>query len=546
MLAEFYEQAMMMNLATSEETRPWRALIADDQPDVLEALRLLLKGEGFQTDAVMSPAEVIEALRARNYDLLLMDLNYARDTTSGQEGLDLLNAVRALDDTLPIVVMTAWGSIELTVEAMRRGVRDFVLKPWENAKLVGTLRAQIEAGRALRHKEHLKTERRVIAQIVLEATELRAMLEMIAGRIHQALDRATAIFTRTPREHAFTRAVAVGVDERLAQLARMANREWHVDGSQPTHLSDVGVDEAQSAFSSNEPPALIVPIKVNNEIAGLLGVAGRHPGDGFDADDMKFLDAAAEQIASGISHFQLKSQERELAEARLIQERLLAKEIPQIRGCEIAAAWRPAHTVSGDYFDVLKFDEQRAAVCIADVSGKGMPAALLMSNVQAAVKAFAASDVAPAAICAKLNRVVCGNIADDRFITFFYALLDSHRKSFTYANAGHCQPMLVRASGEVLRLDAGGLMLGPFPDLPFAQGEIQLQPGDRLLLFTDGITEANNGCDEEFDEARLIDTLVSNRALAAARLQEIVMEQVTEFCGGDFHDDATLLTLSFD
>ena len=536
----------MMNVATSEEPRRWRALIADDQPDVLEALRLLLKGEGFQTDAVMSPAEVIEALQARDYDLLLMDLNYARDTTSGQEGLDLLNVVRALDDTLPIVVMTAWGSIELTVEAMRRGVRDFVLKPWENARLVTTLREQVEAGRALRHKEHLKTERRLIAQIVLEATEQRAMLEMIAGRIHHALDRATAIFTRSPREHAFTRAAAAGGDELMAPLARLANRDWHFDGGQSANLLGVAFDDGRDAYSSTEPPALIVPIKVNNEIAGLLGVAGRQPGDGFDADDMKFLDSAAEQIASGISHFQLKSQERELAEARLIQERLLPKVIPQIEGCEIAAAWRPARTVSGDYFDVLKFDEQRAAVCIADVSGKGMPAALLMSNVQAAVKAFAASDVAPATICAKLNRVVCGNIADDRFITFFYGLLDSRRKTFAYANAGHCQPMLVRADGAVLRLDVGGLMLGPFPDLPFEQGEIQLQPGDRLLLFTDGITEANNGCDEEFDEQRLIDTLVGNRALAAAQLQEAVMEKVSEFCGGDFHDDATLLALSFD
>src|SRR5205814_9556343 len=135
---------------------------------------------------------------------------------------------------------------------------------------------------------------------------------------------------------------------------------------------DGAFDEAQSGFSSNEPPALIGPIRVNNEIAGLLGVAGRHAGDGFDADDMKFLDAAAEQIASGISHFQLKSQERELAEARLIQERLLPKEIPHIQGCEIAGAWRPAHSVSGDYFDVLKFDEERGAVWIADVSGEGM------------------------------------------------------------------------------------------------------------------------------------------------------------------------------
>jgi FixJ family two-component response regulator len=536
----------MINLATSDESRRWRALIADDQPDVLEALRLLLKSEGFQTDAVMSPAEVIEALRARDYDLLLMDLNYARDTTSGQEGLDLLNAVRALDDTLPIVVMTAWGSIELTVEAMRRGVRDFVLKPWENARLVNTLRAQVEAGRALRHKEHLKTERRLIAQIVLEAADQSTMLGMIAGRIHHALERTTAIFTRAPREHAFTRAAAAGHSERLAQLAGMANREWRAEGDRPTNFSIAAFDEAQAAYSSTEPPALIVPIKVKNEIAGLLGVVGNHPADGFDADDLKFLDGVADQIASGISNFHLKSQERELAEARLIQERLLPKVIPQIEGCEIAAAWRPARAVSGDYFDVLKFGNRRAAVCIADVSGKGMPAALLMSNVQAAVKAFAASDVTPAAMCAKLNRVACGNISEERFITFFYGLLDAERQTFAYANAGHCPPMLVRAGGEVLRLDRGGLMLGPFPGLPFEQGEIELQPGDRLLLFTDGITEANNGCDEEFDETRLMEILVTNRGLAAARLQEIVMENVMEFCGGDFYDDATLLALSFD
>src|SRR5262249_20270280 len=158
------------------------------------------------------------------------------------------------------------------------------------------------------------------------------------------------------------------------------------------------------------------------EVAGLLCVAGGDCGraSGFDADEMKFLDAAAEQISLGIRNFRLKSQERELTEARLIQERLLPKDIPQISGCEIAAAWRPARTVSGDYFDVLKFDEQRAALCIADVSGKGMPAALLMSNVQAAVKAFAAGEVSPPAMCAKLNRVACGNIAEDRFITFFY------------------------------------------------------------------------------------------------------------------------------
>src|SRR5713101_4718659 len=112
-----------------------RVLVADDQPDVREALRLLLKGERFEIEAVASPAAVLTALESREYDAVLMDLNYARDTTSGQEGLDLLARIRSLDGTVPVIVMTAWGSLELAVEAMRRGAKDFIQKPWENARL---------------------------------------------------------------------------------------------------------------------------------------------------------------------------------------------------------------------------------------------------------------------------------------------------------------------------------------------------------------------------------------------------------------------------
>jgi DNA-binding NtrC family response regulator len=124
------------------------ALIADDHPDVLAALRLLLKGAGFQTEAANSPAGVLAALNERPYDVLLMDLNYTRDTTSGEEGLDLLARIRALDQTLPIIAMTAWGSIELAVEAMRRGVGDFIQKPWDNARLLQTI------ARATRSRTH--------------------------------------------------------------------------------------------------------------------------------------------------------------------------------------------------------------------------------------------------------------------------------------------------------------------------------------------------------------------------------------------------------
>src|SRR6059036_945571 len=140
------------------ETAPPRVLIADDQPDVLEALRLLLKGEGYKIESAGSPAAILEAIDADEFDAVLMDLNYARDTTSGQEGLDLLSQLRSHDQTLPVVVMTAWGSVEVAVEAMRRGARDFVQKPWDNARLLTILRTQVELGRALRRGQRLEAE----------------------------------------------------------------------------------------------------------------------------------------------------------------------------------------------------------------------------------------------------------------------------------------------------------------------------------------------------------------------------------------------------
>jgi DNA-binding NtrC family response regulator len=161
-----------------------RVLIADDQPDVLVALRLLLKGEGFEIESANSPAAILTALEHRDFDAVLMDLNYARDTTSGQEGLDLLCRIQALDSTLPVIVMTAWGSMELAVEAMRRGARDFIQKPWENARLLTVLRTQVELGSALRRGQRLETENRLLRAegrptLIAEAPSMRPVLELI-------------------------------------------------------------------------------------------------------------------------------------------------------------------------------------------------------------------------------------------------------------------------------------------------------------------------------------------------------------------------------
>jgi DNA-binding NtrC family response regulator len=164
---------------------PARILIADDQSDVVEALRLLLKAEGFRIESANSPGGALAALEAGDFDVVLMDLNYTRDTTSGQEGLDLLARIQATDSTLPVVVMTAWGTVDLAVEAMRRGARDFVQKPWENSRLLNIVRTQIELSRALRRGQRLEDENRLLRadggpSLIAESPTMQPVLELIS------------------------------------------------------------------------------------------------------------------------------------------------------------------------------------------------------------------------------------------------------------------------------------------------------------------------------------------------------------------------------
>ena len=388
----------MLNTAATQVPR---TLIADDQPDVLAALRLLLKGAGYQTEAADSPKAVLDALQQQKFDLLLMDLNYARDTTSGKEGLDLISQVHALDHDLPIVVMTAWATVDLAVESMRLGVRDFVQKPWENSRLLKKLRTQIEAGRERRHQHDQEAE-----------TQMR---------------------------------------ERQLRL--------------------------------------------------------------------------------------------ELEEAREIQRGLMPRRMPDLKGFSLASAWQPARTVSGDYLAAFKLSESHASLCVADVAGKGFPAALLMSNMQAALKSLASERTSPSELCGKLNQLMCGNTPLRKFVSCFYSDLDVSRRTLTYTNAGHNPPFLMRRNDECIRLDDGGCVIGAFVDSSYTQREVQLNEGDRLLLFTDGVTEARNESKEEFGEERLKDCLRAYRGRDAAELRTIILDEVAGFCGDNFDDDAALMVV---
>ena len=365
-----------------------RVLVADDQPDVLEALRWLLMGEGYEAQFVDSTEAVLDRLRLESFDLLLMDLNYSRDTTSGREGLALIPRVRQQDPALPIVVMTGWGSVDTAVEAMRLGAKSFVQKPWDDAALREIVGREIDEGRAARRQD--------------------------------------------------------------------------------------------------------------------------------------------------------RKQHREREEARLIQRALLPSVLPQTAGVRLAASWQPADGVGGDCFDIIS-SGPLLGVAIADVAGKGLPAALLMSNLQAAVRAFAQGGAEPAALCANVNRLLCRNMISGRFVTFCFAWIDGQAGALVYANAGHNPPLLLRPNGSTERLLDGGVVLGVFQDAVFTQSRVALSSGDRLLLYTDGITEAVDGDGVEFGEERLSCAARTAPDRSAEGIKDHVLAELAAFTGGTFGDDATLI-----
>lgn len=379
--------------------RPPCVLLADDEQGVLEALQLLLKLDGVEIETARSPKAVLQALSSRRFDLLVMDLNYGADTTSGLEGLDLVTKIRTLDDTLPMVAMTAWGSMELAIEAMRRGVGDFVLKPWDNGHMLSVIRSQIAQGQS----------RRLTRRLLLESEEV------------------------------------------------------------------------------------------------------------------------------------LRS---EVTEACEVQRHLMPKEFPLLDDYEFSAATRPARSLGGDYYDVFYRGDGAMALCIADVCGKGIPAALLMANLQATVQSAAVEEPRPGPFARRVNSAVCRNLSPGRFVTLFYCLLDIAGRRLSYTNAGHNAPILLRATGQVIRLDSSGPVLGVFNGLEYQESAVSIEPGDRLVLFTDGISEADNHAGEEFGEDRIIAILKETMGRSAGEIRNRTFDAVDEFSGGCLRDDATIVVMA--
>jgi sigma-B regulation protein RsbU (phosphoserine phosphatase) len=374
------------------EVRRKRVLVADDQADVLHAISLLLKLEGFESQTVMHPAAVLEAMGAASFDLLITDLNYTLDTTSGTEGLDLITSIRKINPAVPVLVITAWGTIELAVEALRRGASDFIQKPWTNSQLIQKARDLIE-------------------------------------RAEQA-------------------------------------RKAHVEAEEEQQLS------------------------------------------------------------------------------KEIQRKLLSLNLPQQHGITVSGDSRSMRYVGGDYCHLTTLTPSKFCVSIADVAGKGVPGALLTASLRGLEKSIVTHDVHPQQLCSSLNDALSEIMPIGKFVSFFFAVIDTESHALCYCNAGHNPPILVREDGSASELRVGGGVLGLFSDWTYEQTQLKLASGDRLVLYTDGITEVESPHDEEFGMDRVKEIVIRNRTGSAEQIQRSLMQAVSQHCEERFQDDATVVVIA--
>jgi sigma-B regulation protein RsbU (phosphoserine phosphatase) len=357
-----------------------RVLIGDDQPDVLEAARLLLKSSGHVAVTAGTPDAVLREAVAQSFDVLLLDMNYGRDTTSGREGLDLLRGLRASGVHAPVVVMTAWGSVDLAVEAMRRGASDFVQKPWDNTRLLDKI-------------------------------------------------------------------------DKYGSQARRARSDMEI--------------------------------------------------------------------------------------ARNVQQNLLGRSGKKIEGLDYAGRCLPAGEIGGDYFDFIDLDNGRLGVTLADVSGKGISAALLMAHLQAGLRSRPELAENPQELIGAVNQVFWRSSPAEQYATVFYGVYENG--SLRYVNAGHASPIHLHPEREPSFLESTGMPVGMFPVWRGEERSIILRPGDRLAIVSDGVLEAGLRTESDFGEQGVIQCLRrSGRSAAASTVDRLLSE--AEQCGAE--DDMTAVILS--
>ena len=329
---------------------------------------------------------------------------------------------------------------------------------------------------------------------------------------------------------------------------------WMLKNKTPLLINDFENDGRFKFVTKSDFPIknlLSVPMMMKGKMVGLVTVFNKHTESGFTTGEQRLLSIIAAQSAHLIENARLYEEEQNLLrlqeEMRLaydIQVNLLPKSFPAVKGYEIAGKSIPSKDVGGDYFDFIPINDKCFGFCLGDISGKGIPAALLMSNLQATLRGQTLMKFSVKDCVTFTNNLLYNNTDINKYATLFHAVLDSAENKITFCNAGHNEPILIDGNGNVQRLKEGGMIVGIMPDAPYEEATIDFPAGSIIVVFSDGMTEAMNKNEEEFGEERLIALIEKYRHLPSLELINVIMDTVNGFAGTEEQmDDMTLVVI---
>ena len=421
--------------------------------------------------------------------------------------------------------------------------------------------------------KHLEEENKRLRVSVAELSILNEIATVISSTL--SLDRIIALIVHECVKHLKVEQGAVQLLEEKDQqrqfhtMVRKADTVssvlpfrlgtqltgWMLKNEKPLRINDFQKDERFQMMGREKFPVrslLSVPLRLKGRMIGLLTVFNKKSEQGFTSDDQRLLSIIAAQSAQVIENARLYKEEQllfrmqeEMRMAQKIQMNLLPKSAPEITGYDVAGRSLPAKNVGGDYYDFIPVETHRIVFCIGDVSGKGMPAALLMANLQAAIRGQSLLNITLEDCLQFPNKLLCQSSGSNKFATFFYCLLDTEKHEFCYSNAGHNPPLLfLKGERSPQELKVGGLVLGFLEDATYQKEVRPFCAGDLLLLYSDGITEAFNADDEEFGEERLREIILKNREEPAQVLLDKIIAAAEQHAGDvPRMDDMTALVI---
>ena len=381
--------------------------------------------------------------------------------------------------------------------------------------------------------------------LIVQKCVKHLMVEQGAVLLFDKLERGSALKTMIRRVEKDSGEIPLRLGDQITG--------WMLKHQQPLIVNDFAGD---SRFRMPEGAAdvrslLCVPMKLKGRLIGVVNVFNKTGGMGFSPSDQRLLSIIATQSAQVVENARLMEEQKaleilqeELRLAREIQKKLLPKEPPRVAGYGVAGLSEPAKRVGGDYFDFLDLGQDKLGLCVADVSGKGITAALLMSNVQATIRSHGRLAPDVGACVSRSNDMLHASTDSDKFVTMFYGVLDTRTHRLEYCNAGHNPPFMLAGNGRPELLETGGPVLGVLPGFPYERGETEFLPGQTLLVYSDGFSEAMNNRFEEFGDDRLRVSAASNAAMPPDELLDALLGEVNVFCGdAPQADDMTIMAV---